>query len=83
MKMEILVNVTIHKSQIGQSFLLTPADGTYDPVFGIGWGLRYAVSDFVGMFNQAGVMDDEGNVIQISRENVKLQDRPYLVCYVQ
>ena len=39
MKMEILVNVTIHKSQIGQSFLLTPADGTYDPVFGIGWGL--------------------------------------------
>ena len=39
MKMEILVNVTIHKSQIGQSFLLTPADGTYDPVFGIGWAV--------------------------------------------
>ena len=52
-------------------------------IFGIGWGLRYAVSDFVGMFYQAGIMDDEGNVIHISRENVKLQDRPYQVCYVQ
>lgn len=80
--MEILVNVTLHKSQIGQSFLLTPADGTYDPVFGISWGLRYAVSDFVGMFYQADIMDNEGNVIQISRENVKFQNRPYPVCHV-
>lgn len=67
-KIQLAMEIIISKTD--KAFLVRDASGEWDEVVGIARGIHYAINNFIENFNLAGYIDEEGNAIQITSEDV-------------
>ena len=67
-KIQLALEIIISKTD--KAFLVRDASGEWDEVVGIARGIHYAINNFIENFNRVGYLDDDGELIQITSEDV-------------